>query len=186
MNEQEATRLITGLYDTWYPTLVRYASDALGHLNVAEDTVQETFIRLYRELRAGREIANPKGWTLTVVRRQLGEHLARGRRELAAGLDVEDRRTPLTDDCAGLERDVDYDTVTKLFSVLSPREVEVLHLRMAALKYEEIAKELGISASSVNTLLARALRKLQRAVTQKPGGARGTRNAERTIPKPLQ
>jgi RNA polymerase sigma factor (sigma-70 family) len=55
--------------------------------------------------------------------------------------------------------------IRSLLSVLSPREEEVLLLRLEALKYREIADQLGISMNSVNTLLARALRKLQEAVS---------------------
>jgi RNA polymerase sigma factor (sigma-70 family) len=47
--------------------------------------------------------------------------------------------------------------IRSLLSVLSPREEEVLLLRLESLKYREIASQLGISMNSVNTLLARAL-----------------------------
>ena len=57
--------------------------------------------------------------------------------------------------------------IRNLLSVLSPREEEVLLLRLEALKYREIAEQLGIGMNSVNTLLARALRKLQHAMGQK-------------------
>ena len=54
--------------------------------------------------------------------------------------------------------------IRTLLSVLTPREEEVLLLRLDAMKYREIADQLGISMNSVNTLLARALRKLQEAM----------------------
>ena len=57
--------------------------------------------------------------------------------------------------------------IRSLLSVLTPREEEVLLLRLESLKYREIADQLGISINSVNTLLARALRKLQQATGQK-------------------
>jgi RNA polymerase sigma factor (sigma-70 family) len=60
--------------------------------------------------------------------------------------------------------------IRNLLSVLSPREEEVLLLRLEAMKYREIAEQLGIGVNSVNTLLARALRKLQQAMGQKKGG----------------
>jgi len=56
--------------------------------------------------------------------------------------------------------------IRSLLSLLSPREEEVLLLRLEAFKYREIAEQLGISMNSVNTLLARALRKLQQATAQ--------------------
>lgn len=57
--------------------------------------------------------------------------------------------------------------IRRLLSVLTPREEEVLLLRLEALKYREIADQLGISVNSVNTLLARALRKLQQVAVRK-------------------
>jgi RNA polymerase sigma factor (sigma-70 family) len=46
--------------------------------------------------------------------------------------------------------------------VLSRREEEVLLLRLDAMKYREIADQLGISMSFVNTILARVLQKLKK------------------------
>jgi RNA polymerase sigma factor (sigma-70 family) len=56
--------------------------------------------------------------------------------------------------------------IRSLLSVLSPREEEVLLLRLESLKYREIADQLGISITSVDNLLARALRKLQAAMSR--------------------
>ena len=57
--------------------------------------------------------------------------------------------------------------IQNLLRLLSPREQEPLLLRLEAMKYREIADRLGISVNSVNSLLARALQKLQKAVTAK-------------------
>jgi RNA polymerase sigma factor (sigma-70 family) len=64
------------------------------------------------------------------------------------------------------ERTADASAVQALLSLLSRREEEVLLLRLEAMKYRKIADHLGISMNSVNTLLARALRKLHEATTQ--------------------
>ena len=70
--------------------------------------------------------------------------------------------------------------IRDLLSVLSPREEEVLLLRLEALKYREIADQLGISMNSVNALLARALRKLQEAMLRKDESRREeNRNANK-------
>ena len=66
--------------------------------------------------------------------------------------------------------------IRSLLSMLSAREEEVLLLRLEAMKYREIAEQLGISVNSVNTLLSRALRKLQDAMLQTE---KGKHNAER-------
>jgi RNA polymerase sigma factor (sigma-70 family) len=68
-----------------------------------------------------------------------------------------------------------------LLSVLSPREEEVLLLRLEALKYREIADQLGISMNSVNALLARALRKIQVAKSEQTKVEGENRNANQPI-----
>jgi len=65
-----------------------------------------------------------------------------------------------------------FGDIRSLLALLSPREEEVLLLRLEALKYREIAEQLGISMNSVNTLLARALHKLQQATGQPTNEAR--------------
>jgi RNA polymerase sigma factor (sigma-70 family) len=66
-----------------------------------------------------------------------------------------------------LDEGTDASVIQNLLRLLSPREQEVLLLRLEAMKYREIADRLGISMNSVNTLLARALQKLHKAVTAK-------------------
>jgi RNA polymerase sigma-70 factor (ECF subfamily) len=153
MDRDEASGQMSLLFDSWYPSLVRYAWRATGDFGLAEDVVQEAFMALYRELRRGTEIHSPKAWALCVVRRQIGK-TARSR--MWESLDaVQTLPAP--------EPGVEADSVTELLAVLTPREEEVLLLRLSAMKYREIGAQLGISPNSVNTLLARAIRKLQKA-----------------------
>jgi RNA polymerase sigma factor (sigma-70 family) len=155
VNEREATALVTALFENWYMFLVRYALRSTANYELAEDLAQETFCELYRSLRAGKTIAYPKAWTLCVLRRDMNRRI----RELAhyeplGEMEFEGGPVP--------EVSIEHD-IRNLFSVLTPREEEVLLLRLETLKYREIAAHLGISMNSVNTLLARALKKLQQA-----------------------
>ena len=167
MNRQEATQLLTDLFDTWYPSLLRYAYRLTGNLERAEDVVQDAFLVLYRELVKGVAIDNPKGWTLIVVRRAVLRG-ARHDRQEGIRVSLEDVESsgrasisPQLEECL-------FGEVIRLFSVLSPREEEVLLLRIESLKYKEIGKLLGISSNSVTTLLSRAIRKLRLATSPNP------------------
>jgi RNA polymerase sigma-70 factor, ECF subfamily len=185
MSRTEASELVHSLFDRWYPVLLRYALRATGSPQVSEDLVQETFMLLYRAIREGQKIENPKGWTLCVVRRQIGRQLRRSWREI--GLDESmdvletlpscrvDPQWPVFED----------DRATRLFSVLTRREEEVILLRMQAMKYREIGSHLGISPSSVNTLLARALRKLQKAAQKNAEGEPVANALEKALSKTL-
>jgi RNA polymerase sigma-70 factor (ECF subfamily) len=163
MNRAQATQLIDGLFDTWYPTLMRYACRLSGSVELAEDMAQETFLCLYRELAGGKTIEHPKAWCLCVLRREWMRHRQQCARQ---------HTSQFPDDLEGLASgrvEPEYaqflfQDVLRFFDRLSEREEQVLLLRMESMKYCEIAEHLGITSNSVSTLLARALRKLQTAV----------------------
>ena len=166
MNEREAAELATELYASLYSPLLRFAAHSTGSLELAEDVVQETFTRLYRELRQGHRIANPRAWAFSVVRREIGRQ-RRGEHALGVMEPVE-----ILDHCspplgAVVVPFAGNDDVGRFLSILSPREAEVVLLRLGNLKYREIGAELGIGVKSVGKLLARALVKLHRAVTER-------------------
>jgi len=127
----------------------------MGTYDLAEDLVQDVFTRFYQALRAGKDIEHPKAWTLCVLRRAINRELQeRLRFEQLDELELA-RNWP--------EEIADVSAIQSLLCLLSRREEEVLLLRLEAMKYREIADHLGISMNSVNTLLARALQKLQTA-----------------------
>lgn len=168
VNENDATELVTALYDRWYMSLVRYALRTTENYAIAEELAQETFMQLYQALRTGDDIEHPKGWTLSVLRRSMNRQMK----------DIK-LHEPLDEEKVAAESVKDiwepFETVDTraLLSVLTPREEEVLLLRLDSMKYRQIADQLGISINSVNSLLARALRKLQVAMS-------GQMNKERT------
>ena len=161
MEQDAATRLVRSLFLSWYGSLVRYALRSTRSLNAAEDVVQESFMALYLVLIEEKEIHNPKGWTLCVVRREIGKWNRDPRRnceQLVAPTDLDslaDPRSPHENSTIARSE------LGRLLGVLSRREREVVLLRAQAFRYKEIAFQLGISHNSVKTLLARALRKLQ-------------------------
>lgn len=162
MTHPETLRLIGELFESWYSSLVRYAMRITGSADAGEDIVQEAFVQLCQECRIGREIRSPKGWTLTVVRHQSMRYVAalKAERLSSAATAEEVADTHASEDS---RRNPEIDDVTTLLSYLSSREEEVVLLRLQGMKYKEIAQELAIAIPSVSTLLARALRKLQRA-----------------------
>jgi len=159
VNENDATNLVTALFDRWHMSLVRYALRTTANYELAEDLAQDTFMQLYQALRAGKNIEYPKGWTICVLRRAMNRQMKdQPIHEPLDELEIVAESIPGVSDLTAIRN---------LLSVLSPREEEVLLLRLEALKYREIAERLGITTNSVNTLLARALRKLQEATIAK-------------------
>ena len=173
VNENDATELVTALYDRWYTKLVAFAARATESYALAEDLVQESFMQLYLAVRAGKDIEHPKAWTLCVLRRAMSRRMRE--RSRCDSLDEAEQagRLPIT-----IPKRLALSDIGSLLSTLSAREEEVLLLRLEAMKYREIAEQLGISVNSVNTLLSRALRKLQDAMSQTEP-EKGKHNAER-------
>jgi RNA polymerase sigma factor (sigma-70 family) len=173
VNENDATDLVTALFDRWYMSLVRYALRTTENYDLAEDLAQDTFMQLYQALRAGKSIEHPKAWTICVLRRAMN-------RQMKDRVPHEplDELQLVGEPMAPVSSIAD---IRSLLSVLSPREEEVLLLRLEALKYREIAEQLGISMNSVNTLLARALRKLEEATAQRANKEKVKRHADKQI-----
>jgi RNA polymerase sigma factor (sigma-70 family) len=159
----EATSVVTDLFESAYGIFLRYAVRMTSSHEVAEDVVQEALMLLYREIRKGTTIENPKAWTFCVIRRLLSKEIRSHRRHSALMEPLEAGGDFAFAALSPEEHNADLDDVTALLSVLTSREQEVTLLRMTPMKYREIAEQLGISPKSVATLLARALRKLQRA-----------------------
>ncbi len=178
MERQQAEELLNSLFESWGAFLVRYAFQLTWSREMAEDLAQEAFMALYVDLRQGKEIGNFKAWALTIVR-NLAHRGYRDRRrhgEVLESGDVMDSR------CASSpEVEEDCQRLQQMMSVLTPREAEVMMLRIQALKYREIAAELKISDKSVATLLARGLRKLQLAAQAKKKTIEDLSTAERRI-----
>jgi RNA polymerase sigma factor (sigma-70 family) len=158
VDEVEATELVAALFDRCYTQLVRYAVRSVTDYDLAEDLVQDAFMQLYGALRSGKCIHHPKAWAMCVLRRAVYRHV----QERFDYKQLEDyEHIPTSDhESACLSLIADY------LCVLSWREEEVLLLRLEAMKYREIADQLGISMNSVNTILARALQKLKKVATR--------------------
>jgi RNA polymerase sigma factor (sigma-70 family) len=180
-----AKELVSGLFTDWYGHLVRYAFRATGSLETAEDIVQTSFTELYRTLLEGKTVNNPKGWTLCVLRRDVVDRIREERRHGGAFVplsDIEHLAGSLPQDAVGWAQ---FD-LSRLLSVLTTREEEVLLLRAQALKYRQIAAELKIGLNSVKTLLARAMRKMHEASAPAAAARKGSRRDGESIPTTLQ
>lgn len=177
MERQEAADLLNSLFETWGSSLVRYAFQLTWSRESAEDLAQEAFLALYADLREGKKIDNLKAWTLAIVR-NLAHKKHRDHCRHAEVLESSDK---MDQRCAPNQEQDEWQDLRRMLSVLTPREAEVIMLRMQVLKYREIADQLHISDKSVATLLARALRKLQLAAQREAETGRGSLHLDRRI-----
>ncbi|MGH9626805.1 MAG: RNA polymerase sigma factor [Bryobacteraceae bacterium] len=170
MDRDEASRLVDGLFRSMYGICVRYTFRITGSLELSEDIAQQAFMMLYRSLREGGTIDNPRGWLFCVIRREIIHHEERERRHGGPFEELTEFAQP--PDSRQFSAYAHDDELGPLLDVLSRRELEVVLLRLESLKYAEIASQLGISTNTVKTLLTRGLKKLQKAAEDKSFGER--------------
>jgi RNA polymerase sigma-70 factor (ECF subfamily) len=147
--------------------LLRYATRLLQNATLAQDVVQNVFIKLFRAWRAGMEPDERlQGWLFRVAHNEAVDLIR-----------AEERRRRLHDAHAadqtrchdGLHCDAPADereaTVLRCLHALAPSERQVLLLRLQqGLRYEEIAAATGRTVGGVGNLLHHAVRKLAERV----------------------
>jgi RNA polymerase sigma-70 factor (ECF subfamily) len=128
--------------------------------DAAEDAVQEALVRLWREVRRGVEILDPRAWTYrTLYRIAMDEHRVRRRAaDIAATLSTRTWKS--------LDPDIAQRiSIWALVDQLPTRQRQVLYLRYKAdLSYDQIAAVMGISASAARAHATFATERLRGAI----------------------
>lgn len=149
--------------------LLNFAYRFLNNTEEAEDVVQETFLRLFRNRHAYRQIAKFSTWIYTIAGNLAKTELRkRKRRKLVAisEMGFEDKEYEIEDELANTERDADSALMEKIIQKaideLPFRFKQVIILRdIQELSYDEIGSILRIPLGTVKSRVNRARLKLQ-------------------------
>ena len=129
----------------------------------AQELTQEVFLRLYQTLRKGTPIENWRAWTFRVAH-NLGLKVRSKERSFRAVNPDWDRFVHPSDSPEGVLLDKERNIrVAAALEELSPQQRNCLYLRSEGLRYREIAEVMGISTSTVNEFLRRAIGRLAEA-----------------------
>jgi RNA polymerase sigma-70 factor (ECF subfamily) len=161
---------ITRLFESMRPDLVRFALWLTRDRALAEDVVQESLLRAWRSRDSLKDPACSRAWLLTIVRREHARLYERKRLELVSLNDALEH-----EDSALLSRDdSDIHALRGAILQLSIEYREPLVMQvLGGFSVDEIAHELGLSASAVLTRLFRARNKLRSlyGLTPAPDGS---------------
>lgn len=150
---------------TWFEQLVhthsadlyRHAWWLCGQESLAQDLVQETFLRAWRALDTLRDEAAAKGWLLTILRR---EHARLYERKALPSVDID--ALELLDDAPDPEARRELAALRAAIARLPPRYREPLVLQvLGGYSLAEIARELGSSETAVMSQVFRARQQLK-------------------------
>lgn len=149
--------------------LLNFVFRFLSNQEEAEDVVQETFLRVYRNRFAYTRVAKFSTWIYTIAGNLARTELRRRKRRRFFSLSdmgLEDRDYEISDEVFNPETHVDSalgeEIIQREISKLSPKFREVIILRdVQELSYEEISKIIRVPIGTVKSRVNRARLRLQ-------------------------
>jgi len=149
--------------------LLNFIYRFIGEKNEAEDIVQETFLRLFKNKHYYKEIAKFSTWIYTIAGNLAKTELRKRKRRKLFSIshylstekdyDIPDQTTSPESDTNTLITDK---IIQKAIDKLSPKFKQVIILRdIQGFSYEEIAEIVGIPLGTVKSRVNRARLKLQ-------------------------
>lgn len=145
------------------PSLYRFCRATLAGPDEAEDVVQETFLKLLQHVQRDGDQSNIRAWLFAVAANACRDR-ARWRIRWRPWREEDDTRT--IDPFAAADADQASAVAAAALRRLAPRDRMLLSLRAQGLSYRDIATAAGIRETSVGRLLARAVDRWKRALSQ--------------------
>lgn len=153
--------------------LYRFAYWLSKDPTVAEDLVQETFLRAWRALDSLQDEKAVKPWLLTIVRRENARRFERKQFDYA---DV-DNDTIVDNQSTTLDSEMEQTVIQRQISQLSIEYREPLLLQVVmGCSGDEIAEILELNKNTVMTRLYRARNQLKEALMSRPQTMTGATN----------
>jgi RNA polymerase sigma-70 factor (ECF subfamily) len=161
--EIEAVRRLTvEAYGRHAEELSRIAVTTTRNRALAQEVLQETFLRYFLSRMHGEAIADERVWLKGVMHELILCWRKASRLEADVTLEDADSTPALPLEASGVAG-VRLASLLKAARFLAPREKECVNLRAQGLAYSEIASAMQIDIGTVGTLLNRAFQKLRRA-----------------------
>jgi len=159
------------LVNALYSDLYRYAFWLCKNASIAEDLVQETYLRAWKSIDKLKDDKAAKAWLITILRRENARLYERYKPEL---FDVDDFYLEDRSAQPGqmMENHILQKTITQLD--IEFREPIALQI-IGGFSVDEISGILELNKNTVLTRLYRARNKLKQAYTEQAGN-RGVRN----------
>lgn len=158
---------LDGVYAEHRVGLFRYLAHLSGDVELAEDVVQETFVRLAD--RPPPTDVPVKTWLFRIGTSLVREAMRKRNRRLRL-LRRSANRVPLGNSGplpdVALERDEIKRIVRKALAGVTHKQRTILLMREEGFSHREIAKAVGTTTGSVGTLYARALKKLSQILVE--------------------
>jgi RNA polymerase sigma-70 factor (ECF subfamily) len=143
-------QMILGLYDEFRPRLIRYIQSMYLKRDLAEEVIQETFLRLTNELIQGNGIANVQGWIVRVAHNLAVDAIKKKEKDAAhitniSSVPLETFVDPRERPDETYQRKEQIRRMETAILTLNPQQRQCFNLRVQGFRYKDIAHALEIS-----------------------------------------
>ena len=160
------------LVNALHGDIFRYAYWLTHDKHVAEDIVQETFLRAWRALDSLKDEKAAKSWLITILRRENARRFERKRFEMSEY----EEATVVDTQLMSNEQDIENQWLREKIAQMPEEYREPLVLQViGGFSGEEIAQMLSLNKNTVMTRLFRARNQLKEALEEQPN-VRGQSN----------
>lgn len=152
---------LAALYEEHARMVLAVCRLVLRDSDEAEDATQQVFLSAYRSLLAGTEPRNPGAWLGTIARNEARNRIVtRQLRPIALAADREPASATLEEQASTR---AELAELQDELSALPEKQREAVVLRdLFGLRYDEVARALGVTRPAVEALLFRGRRQLKR------------------------
>jgi RNA polymerase sigma-70 factor, Bacteroides expansion family 1 len=157
----QAEKELKELMNKYYSQLCVVSVQYTDSLEIAEDIVQDVFLRFWEENKLLSAETNPKAYLFRSVRNASIDYIRKNNYRVF--IDIEETNLISDEEINEEELSSQYERLYRIISQLSPQERAVLNAIVVENKrYKEVAEEMNISVNTVKTYFARALRTLRK------------------------
>ena len=164
---------LTAVFEAEEAPLVRYAYGLVGRREVAEELVQDAFLRLHQHWET---VKKPRPWLYRCVRNRAFNHLRDHKREFLNDPATTDEQAAAAPDDGRRGREAPDEVlgrmeaaglVRMLMDEMNERDRELVHLKyFEDLKYSGISERTGMSVGNVGYRLHHILKSLAESLRQ--------------------
>jgi len=150
---------VLAAYHSHSSVLSRMAMAMTRNRSLAQDILQETFLRYFLSRMHGDTVADERDWLCQVMRSLVADWRKANFLDTEVALDEAARAAAKETGRPSGQKELPWSG--KAARILAPREQECILLRAQGLEYREIASAMRIDIGTVGTLLNRAVNKLK-------------------------
>jgi len=157
----QAEKELKELMNKYYSQLCVVSVQYTDSLEIAEDIVQDVFLRFWEDNKLLSVETNSKAYLFRSVRNASIDYIRKNNYRVFT--DIEEANLISEEEISEEELSLQYERLYRIISQLSPQERAVLNAIVVENKrYKEVAEEMNISVNTVKTYFARALRTLRK------------------------